>query len=285
MHPRLLSSLVLMDPVIVGNYTRKGEQPDDKAEKLSPMATILSTYRRDIWPSREEAAQGFKKSKFYQAWDPRVLDRYIKYGLHDLPTAIHPLNKPTPDGKSPVTLTTPLHQEVFTFVRPSYNAPKEGQPINRLTHPDLDYKLTGEQPFYRPEAPMTFYRLPHLRPSVMYLFGAKSELSAPPLREAKMDVTGTGYGGSGGAPEDRVRSICFEDAGHLFPLEIVSKCADAAAEWVGSEMRLWREQEAAFNAEWSKKSKIEKVTVDEEWKKNIGPPLSGRKAPPSKPKL
>jgi hypothetical protein len=33
-----------------------------------------STFRRDIWPSREVAADSFAKSKFYYAWDPKVLD-------------------------------------------------------------------------------------------------------------------------------------------------------------------------------------------------------------------
>ncbi|KAK2760827.1 hypothetical protein FQN54_002066 [Arachnomyces sp. PD_36] len=283
MHPRLLSSLVLMDPVIQRHHARSGEQSKDGAFSNVPMTAKLSSYRRDVWPSREDAAQGFKKSKFYQAWDPRVLDRYIQHGLRDLPTAIHPSDNVTPaNGKSPVTLTTPLHQEVFTFVRPNYT--KAGLPVNRVTHPDLDPTVTGGYPFYRPEPPMTFYRLPHLRPSVMYVFGDKSELSTPALRKDKMDFTGTGYGGSGGAVEGRVQSVCFEGMGHLFPLEIVDKCADVAADWVGAEMRLWREQEAAFNAEWSQKSSIEKATIDEAWKQNIGPPL-GRKPQTQKPNL
>lgn len=285
MHPRLLTTLVLMDPVFQRRYASKEELMLNKIKPTALSTSNLSTYRRDIWPSREDAAEGFKKSKFYQQWDPRVLDRYIKYGLRDLPTAIYPLDKPTPDGKTPVTLATTKHQEVFSYTRPNYNDPREGKPVNRTTHPDLDNDVTGGYPFYRPEPTMTFARLPHLRPSVLYLLGGESELSAPSLRKEKMDFTGTGYGGSGGAAEDRVRTLCYEGVGHLFPLEIVDKCADAAAEWVGSEMQLWREQEAVLNAEWSKKSKIEKLTVDEEWKRNIGPPLGGRRAPPSKPKL
>lgn len=285
MHPRLLSSLVLMDPVIQRHFERQAEQRPGAVFQNVPLTAKLSTYRRDIWPSREDAALGFKRSKFYQAWDPRVLDRFVKYGLRDLPTAIHPLENPTPAETPPVTLTTPLHQEVFTFSRPNYNDPKEGLPVNRITHPDLDPTVTGGYPFYRPEPPMTFYRLPHLRPSVMYLFGGKSELSTPPLQKDKMEFTGTGYGGSGGVAEDRVRSVCFEKGGHLFPFDMVAKSADIAADWVGSEMRRWREQEAAFNADWSKKSKIEKVTIDEEWKKHIGPPLGGKRPPPSKSKL
>ena len=283
MHPRLLSTLVLMDPVIQRHHVPESDPPSKSHVAGVPIVARLSTHRRDIWPSRESAAQGFKKSPAYKAWDPRVLDRYIKYGLRDLPTAIHPLETTSLNGKLPVTLTTSLHQEVFTFLRPNYeNLPRNGKPVNRITHPDLNPPTTGGYPFYRPEPPMTFERLPHLRPSVMYIFGAHSELSPAAARQAKMDFTGIGYGGSGGAAEDRVRSVCFEKGGHLFPLEMVNESADIAADWVGSEMRRWREEEAAFNAEWNKKSKIEKMTIDEEWKRNIGPPL-GRKT--AKPKM
>lgn len=60
-HPRLLRSLILLDPVI--------QEPNGS---IPP--AIASTPRRDFWPTREAAVARFKGSKFYQAWDSRVLD-------------------------------------------------------------------------------------------------------------------------------------------------------------------------------------------------------------------
>lgn len=76
------------------------------------MLPVNSYKRRDIWPSREEAAQKLRENSFYKTWKPDVFDLYIKYGLRNLPTAKYP---DTTDKES-VTLTTPSNQEVTTFV-------------------------------------------------------------------------------------------------------------------------------------------------------------------------
>jgi pimeloyl-ACP methyl ester carboxylesterase len=73
LHPRLFETLILIDPVIQGKVSLLGN--------VSPAAA--SAKRRDRWPSREEALESFKKSKFYQTWDSRVLDRWVQYGLRD----------------------------------------------------------------------------------------------------------------------------------------------------------------------------------------------------------
>ena len=78
MHPRLLETLVLIDPVIVPLAKVTGDWA----------IAAASSVRRDRWPSRKVAAESFKKSKFYQTWDPRVLDRWIKYGLRELHSQI-----------------------------------------------------------------------------------------------------------------------------------------------------------------------------------------------------
>jgi hypothetical protein len=236
---------------------------------------LSSTHRRDIWPSRKEAAESLKKSPFYQNWDPRVLDRWINYGLRDLPTALFPeLPEGSASSDPPVTLTTTRHQEVFTFSRPNYQGdPTKRAPPNRRTHPDLDYDLTGGYPFYRPEIPRTFMNLPYLRPSVMYIFAELSYLSLPDSRDDKMRLTGVGVGGSGGAAEGRVKSHLLSGVGHLIAMEAVGPAADVAAEWLGSEMQRWRADEAEFRAEWSKKSRIEKMAVDEEWVKYVPAPV------------
>lgn len=273
LHPRLLHSLVLLDPVIYRAFKNDGTHSFHTTGKNVPITTKLSTYRRDLWPSREAAAESFRKSPFYQAWDPRVLDRWIKYGLRDLPTAIHPLDETsTSKGDKPVTLRTTLHQEVFTFSRPNYDFDRsKNTPINIFTHPDLDPSLNS-YPFYRPEGLLIFSQLQHLRPGVLYVAAGKSDLSAPELRADKLAVTGRGVGGSGGVPTGRVQELFLKDRGHLLAQEAVTECADAAASWFGKELQRFREEEETFRTQWSRKSKVEKMTIDEEWKKHVGPP-------------
>ncbi|KAL1964663.1 hypothetical protein VTN77DRAFT_6689 [Rasamsonia byssochlamydoides] len=275
MHPRLFHSLVLLDPVI----QRQSTQQPESGDRYVPLNTILSTHRRDIWPSRQAAAESFKRSPFYMTWDPRVLDRWVKYGLRELPTAIHPLDQkkqPAGDGNTsdrPVTLTTTLHQEVFTFSRPNYDYdPVTNRPKNTWTHPDLDPNGPNAYPFYRPEPIRLFYQLPHLRPSVLYIFGGKSNMCIPELRNDKLSTTGTGVGGSGGVAAGRVRSVLFEEKGHLLAQEAVTECADAAAEFLATELQRWKVEEETFRVQWSQKSKLEKVTVDGRWKAEVGPP-------------
>ncbi|OJJ49363.1 hypothetical protein ASPZODRAFT_1465315 [Penicilliopsis zonata CBS 506.65] len=272
MHPRLLHTLVLLDPVIQ-RETTQFDSPDVVEErKHISRTTQLSTYRKDLWESRRDAAEGFQRSPFYKTWDPRVLERWVQYGLRDLPTAIHPLLEGTSkDGKPPVTLTTTLHQEVFTFSRPNYEF-DTGKPINKTTHPDLNPDQAGASPFYRPEPLRIFAQIPHLRPSVLYIFGGKSELSTPKLRADKIAHTGTGTGGSGGVLAGRVREVCLEEHGHLLAQEAATECAIAAAPWLGAELQRWQDEERVFHAQWSKKSKVEKLTIDAEWKKHVQMP-------------
>ncbi|CAM1501893.1 Fc.00g038770.m01.CDS01 [Cosmosporella sp. VM-42] len=287
LHPRLLTSLVLLDPVTSHFASNPG------SKSLGPAA--LSIHRRDVWPSREEAVASFKRSKFYQAWDPRVLDRWVEFGLRDVPGQEEENGK---DGeltltktdrwlefgkegfnkskKKEVTLTTTKHQEVFTFLRPSWPAyDAEGKTIihPELT-PDLDPALNEKwptYPVYRPEGPNTVIRLPELRPSVLYIFGGQSNLSPPELRLEKMRTTGVGIGGSGGAKKGRVKEVVGEEYGHLIPMEAPLLCAKAAAEWVASELERWWTGEREYE-EWTKKSRVEKTTISEEFKSYIGKP-------------
>ncbi|KAL4920239.1 Alpha/beta hydrolase family-domain-containing protein [Aspergillus aurantiobrunneus] len=283
MHPRLIHSLVLLDPVIQRQTTQL-DTPDLGKQKLSiTKTTQLSTYRRDQWPSRKAAADSFKKNQFYQAWDPRVLERWIQYGLRDLPTAIYPLNKKTPSEKgnstdNPVTLRTTLHQEVFTFSRPNYDGPPGfAVPVNKVTHPDLDPDILGSWPFYRPEPYQIFTQLPRLRPSVLYIFGGQSELSPPTMIADKLAHTGIGLGGSGGVVAGRVRDIVLTDNGHLVAQEAPVKCAEEASKWLGLELQRWREEEKLFRDQWSRKSKVEKITIDSRWKSHVPAPVRPKK--------
>lgn len=278
MHPRLLSTLVLIEPII-----RIDPQPAGGADW-----TRASTFRRDIWPSRSIAAASFDKSPFYSDWDPRVRTLWNEFGLRDLPTAIYPSatssannsNSNQSDSQSsetPVTLTTPKHQEVFSFLRPNFAPvkvdPDTGRPIfDRSTHPDLDFDLDPEttHPFYRPESTSTFHNLPFLRPSALYIFGGTSEVTPAAWRASAMETTGVGVGGSGGVKEGRVKDVVAEGVGHLVPMIAPAICAEKTGDWLEVEMRRWSEEEERWKRGWLGRTKRERMVVSEEWKRRVG---------------
>ncbi|EED24284.1 toxin biosynthesis protein, putative [Talaromyces stipitatus ATCC 10500] len=291
LQPRLIHSLVLLDPVIQREST---QYPDQFKGRYVPTNTILSTHRRDIWPSRKAAAESFKRSPFYKAWNPRVLERWVKYGLRELPTVVYPEQPKQPqtsseDDDKPVTLTTTRHQEVFTFSRPNYDYDsKNEKPANRIETPDLLPNGPNTYPFYRMEPNYIFSQLPRVRPSVLYIFAGQSFMCTPSMMQDKMDNTGIGQGGSGGVAAGRVKSVYFKDKGHLLAQEAVAECAQAAVEFFGEELQRWKEEEAAFQNTWNKKTQRKKSTVDERWLKEVGPPpVKGAKSTDgnSKPKL
>jgi pimeloyl-ACP methyl ester carboxylesterase len=260
-NPRLFSSVILIDPVINLQEERFA------GAYLTP--SHLSANRREAWPSRKEAAAAFAKSKFYQSWDPRALDRWVKYGLADKP------QRQQQPGSKEVVLATTKHQEVFTFQRPSFHAFGDGGKalLDRDLVPDMNHEA-GENasviPIYRPEPPTTFKRLQHVRPRLLYIFGGTSYMSQPHHREAKMNVTGVGQGGSGGAKMGRVKEVVGEDWGHLIPMEAPAFCAQAASEWAETTMEVWRDEERKYE-EWTKRPMVEKSTLSQEVLDRIKP--------------
>ncbi|KAL3420765.1 toxin biosynthesis [Phlyctema vagabunda] len=258
MHPRLLSTLVLLDPVI----------QEHASSPHGPSPAQQSTFRRDLWPSRKEAEAAMRKQKFYQAWDPRVLESWLQYGIRETPTALYP------NEQGAVTLSTTKHQECFTFLRPSWEGMSaDGESItNRDLVPDLNLKGLTKFPFYRPEPPATVHRLPELRPSTLYIFGAESPMSQPDTRKIKMETTGVGLGGSGGAEIGRVKEVLLRGVGHLVAMEASEHCAEAAAAWFGQELKRYDEEQQKY-VQWAKQSLADKSTMSEEWKKRVGGPL------------
>ena len=291
LHPRLFETLILMDPVIQRMVSIKGN--------VSP--ALSSAMRRDRWPSKEEAAKSMLRNKFYQAWDKRVFDRWSQHGLRELPTPLFPEDKatpgplpaavstdpatmPTPSKSKEVTLTTTKHQEVMTFLRPNF-AFRDGidtEPssadcttanptaINRRTHPDLVPQPVPQTPFYRGESMQVFTQLPHIRPSVFYIFGSQSFLTLDPVQiTEKMELTGSGVGGSGGAKEGRVANVMVQGAGHLIPMEKVEESAGHVAKWVGGEMVRFRENERASEAEWGLRKGLERSVITERFMEEL----------------
>jgi pimeloyl-ACP methyl ester carboxylesterase len=263
MHPRLFESLILIDPVMAPFISPRGN--------VSPAHS--SATRRDRWPSRQVALESFKRSKFYQAWDPRVLDLWIKYGLRELPTKLYPdavaPTLPYDSAGREVTLTTTKHQEVFTFLRPvsvEHFGPTEGfskaelAELKDVLYPDLEQNWKGS--FYRPEPVRTFENLKYVRPSVLYLFGETSPLSALDSRTEKLSSTGIGLGGSGGVEKGRVKDIIIKDTGHLIPMEKVTATATSCAGWIASEMRIWARREALLKRLWDATPDEQKYTLE-----------------------
>lgn len=275
LHPRLFESLILIDPVIQGKVSVIGN--------VSP--AFASAKRRDMWPSRAEATKSFKKSKFYQSWDPRVLDCWIKHGLRDAPTKLYPDAK---DGQ--VTLTTTKHQEVMTFLRPNFrNKGGETEPdsadfslsnpkLNRRTHADLTPYEQPQEPFYRGESTIVYNQLPALKPSVLYIFGSESFLTDDAIVEDKLAKTGSGVGGSGGRAEGRVDSVMVQDAGHLIPMEKVEESADHVGKWIGKEMVRYQDWEKKTQEEWGQKKGIERSVLSERFVAELNAMMAKPKA-------
>jgi hypothetical protein len=236
------------------------------------MPAIASTMRRDLWESRESAKAKFLQSKFYQAWDPRVFDLWVKYGLREIPTELYPAGS-APAGS--VTLTTTKHQELFVFLRPTFRK-TNGKIIDR--DPETDKAPPKGYPFYRPEPVYAFKKLPEVRPSVLYIFGGKSDASTPDQRKLKLERTGSGLGGSGGAKEGRVKEVVL-DCGHLVAMEKVGETADAISGWLKQEIQRWRNEQDDLQQRWVKVDRREKMIIDEEWKREVTPEVLRKKNP------
>jgi pimeloyl-ACP methyl ester carboxylesterase len=273
LHPRLFETLILVDPVIQGKVSLNGN--------VSPAAA--SSRRRERWPSREEAAKSFGKSKFYQTWDPRVLDLWVKFGLRDVPTKLFP------DAKKPeVTLTTTKHQEVMTFLRPNFTAragDKEpssaaftlsNPKVNRRTHADITPTDEPQTPFYRGESTIVFNQLPSIRPSVFYIFGELSFLTDDAAIEDKMRLTGSGVGGSGGRAEGRVANVMVQGAGHL------EESADHISKWISQEMKRYWDWEHKTEEEWEGKQGVERSVLPERFVEELNALIKPREKKPSK---
>ena len=262
-HPRLFTSIILLDPVLQRLASARGNF----------MPAYASTLRRDIWPSREAAAKSFRSKAFYKRWDPRALDLWIKHGLRELPTALYPeappenckgqssasdgskSSQPSSTSAKPVTLTTTKHQEVLTFLRSNHPAPGESldayQP-SRRTHPDVPSSiLHTAKPFYRAEPILTFAHLPFLRPRCLYMFADQSDLSTEQMVNDRLQATGCGVGGNGGVAQGNVKSVMMEKAGHFFPLEKPDQTAKHFVSWLREDLEIWSRNEEEDAREWA----------------------------------
>ena len=237
-HPRLFKNLILIEPIIQALVA-------GPVEPQYPSVVFMSAYRRDRWPSREEAAKTFQK--MYKNWDKRVVDLFLQHGLRDIPAS------------QQVTLSTPKLHELSSYYRPKFSREL----------PDLDPDLVDTIPWYRTEANRTLKNLPHLRPPTTYLFGKQDLWSVPEKRREKIEMTGIGVGGSGVRAEEVVL-----DGGHFLPLESPGKVGEVCAERIGRAYRKWIGEEERFKGNWKEVGKKE---ISEDWLEKLEPFVEGKR--------
>lgn len=273
MHPRLFSALVMIDPVLTQGH---GLGP------LYGFGTMrASSGRRDVWPSRAEAERGIRKNKFYSTWDPRAVDRLIQFGFRDCPTALHPNLK---GGE--VTLTSTKHMECLTYYRPTHQGPQDpatgAKTMDRSLIPDAtdDVDNYPNFPFYQPPTPTTARKLPELRPGVLWVAGEDSVVCTPEVRREKMEMTGYGVGGSGGAKAGRVKELVVSGTGHLVAMEKPQAVAKGATEFVRGEWERWRREEDEYRRWVESTDERTKAMMDDDFValvKSVGPEANRRK--------
>ncbi|KAF9888899.1 hypothetical protein FE257_008269 [Aspergillus nanangensis] len=246
LHPRLLQSLVLVEPPMSPIAISQGA-----------LATIAaSTFRKDLWPSRNAARAAMLRNAYYRRWDPRVFNRWIAHGLRDTPTALH-----TEPGA--VTLTTTKSQEVFTYLRPSRNTKRD-----KVAYPDLDpSKLAPDSVGYNSGVDFVWGSLPQLRPTALYIIGGASHLGTSELQELRLARTGTGVGGNGGALTGGVYHVTIPNGGHLLPMEMVEETAVAVVEWLGQQVPSVLHIDKEFEKRWGSLTLVEKSKLDDGWNK------------------
>lgn len=279
-HPRLFTSLILLDPIIQLNPPLMGLGSDP------PGLLNFTVHANDVFPNLEAAAAHLARSPEFKRFDPRVSALMLKHGFRHLPTLLHPESPKGSDASDmPVTFTSTKHQNAWSQLRENFNArDHEGRlrTDRRDTHADLD-PLAGFIPFYRPEPRSTWYRLPTLRPDALFLLAGKIFISVDELREG-IKVAGTGVGGGGGAAQGKIVEDTVQNFGHLFPFEAPDATADKIACYLEGAMSRFREAEEKWRVERATRDRADDLRVNETWKTLIKPPSAFKKAP-SKSKM
>lgn len=272
LHPRLLQSLVLIEPMI---------------QKQNPGIeyAVLSSKRRDTWPSRTAAAESFRRRRHYQAWDARVLDLWIQHGLRDVPSSTE--EGASEQRETPVTLATSIPQEVFLYERPTYNG-QPGVPVEDDKHNYADFdpsipKDYPDHPFYRAETAFLYDQLPAIRPKTSYIFGERSDAGRTRNFEpsdgwaSKVKRTGMGVGGGGGIATGQVERTVMAEASHLLPFEKVEETAKLISGFILPDLEQWRMRDQAFRKKWVARPQDEKSSLDEKWMHAVDPRSSDTK--------
>ncbi|KAI4732689.1 putative toxin biosynthesis protein [Aureobasidium sp. EXF-12298] len=260
MHPRLLTSIVMLDAIII-----------HKEMPAWITMTRLPSLRKDLWPSRQAAEAAFRKNGLLKPFDERVVQKILEHSIRATPTLLYPQSSGDEQGKGEqsYTLTTPKHQEALSVARPNYddrNWSSTPDLVARTTVPDLWPCAPYISPFYKSEGRTCWMFLPYLRPSVLWLYGNKSYTMDPDERREKIKRTGTGWNGSGGAQMGRVKEEFIDDTGHFLCFEKVAETAEKVSEWLEAEVKIWKDLEkVAMDEEWLKQDVVGRQRMDGRW--------------------
>jgi pimeloyl-ACP methyl ester carboxylesterase len=251
MHPRLFHSLILIEPVILDSVPP------------GPNAAMMSSLRRDTFPSRAATEAQMRRNAFFKPFDPRALQAYFAHSLLD-----------RSDGS--VVLATPKAQEAWSYVRPNFHplpadtTTAEARNKERLLDPDLvPFSENSKAVFKRPECVVVMDAMPHLRPRTFFMFGDFSYINYEEAREKLVARTGTGRGGNGGVADGGVEVKVVDDAGHLCCFEKPTVMAADMAVWLDKEMARWRREKefwATYDREVSKNGGKE---LSEKWMQGV----------------
>ena len=166
-----------------------------------------------------------------------------------------------------MTLTTTKHQEAWSYVRSNFVTLRD-QDQARMVAPNL----SPEDASYLTHCPnmvMTYNNLPHVRPNVLWIFGAVSNINgARASQDEKVARTGTGVGGNGGEKGGRVRTTTL-NAGHMLPFEKVDECALTLAAWLEDQCRDYAATERFWREFNSRKSERDMTVVSKTWLKTV----------------
>ncbi|OQE39947.1 hypothetical protein PENCOP_c006G08443 [Penicillium coprophilum] len=261
MHPRLFTSLVLIEPSLTNSVL------------VSGMYALYALRRQDSWPSKSTAIKS--AASMCQGWDSRVVERWNEHEYRSLPATIDPhtaVETESTDG--PVTSTSSKYQEAMLLVRPNFKnhtsralADSTKTPTyDPLAYPDIINPPDPSIPFYRSEGPIAMKMLKHIRPSVFYLYSEESPMATTEARTQILERTGAGIGGSGGVKHSQVKMAVLPDCGHMVPFEKTTETAALIGSWISQSVQRWQRDELRVRQKWSNQSATEALAAPAKWK-------------------
>ena len=157
--PELFESLLLLDPVLIGDLPRP-----NVPQGINPASQLAerTRRRRAVWPSRAAAVQAWENHAFYVAWTPEARELYARWGLRErsdgqvelkCPPAVEaavfenggtlfPLDEV---HRIPVP-TLFVHAGRGTFALDTYELLAERMPHGRVESRDLGHLMVMEDP-------------------------------------------------------------------------------------------------------------------------------------------
>lgn len=267
MHPRLFHSLTFIEPMI---------QNESPSKLGGPSPALWTSRRPDFWCSAQDAEKYIRGNGFWRRWDPKCVDQYIRFGLRPAPTALYPSS----DSRA-VTLTTTKAQEAWSYLRLNATTRDESGEFNKeyFLNPDLA-KVPREGDNNHPDWALVcpwcciaFEYLLYVRPSVFYIFGEKSHINLPERRRDKLERTGKGLGGSGGAAANHVRSRILSKGSHMAPLENVNDTARILSGWLETQTKAYLEEKNFWDHHESGKSGKNGLALSKQWMTYVQQPV------------